>query len=365
MSSSAKYARVAYVDGDGSLAPREYVLLISGTMNPPHIGHVRLGLRAADRLRAEGHRVRAICYVPVHDNYLYNKVTLKRQSGKDVSVANTIAFPMVERCALLRALIDREPESGAYECHVLDYEHSDGAKSILAESPAYWAPKLPGGYLRTVPTTSLIAHFAEHSPLLADGGRLAIAFGVDNLAGMSSWNSPRSLLGKADLVLLARGLSSVTFAKDPSDLLGAVKHLEVRAPVPVLYAGEELLGGRCGSFVNARAAGEAALLLLPPLDGDDQGLSSTAIREAISTSGDQPGTEQAAGTDDALATLLSLHGYPASMRGRLLATAADGAAATTAMGDAGKQRGEWVGPPPPPAGTDGDDGDSAKRRRVA
>ena len=34
------------------LAPQDYVLLISGTMNPPHSGHVRLGLSAADRLRA-------------------------------------------------------------------------------------------------------------------------------------------------------------------------------------------------------------------------------------------------------------------------------------------------------------------------
>ena len=57
-----------------SLPPREYVLLISGTMNPPHVGHVRLGLAAAEKLRATGHRVGAICYLPVHDNYICNKV---------------------------------------------------------------------------------------------------------------------------------------------------------------------------------------------------------------------------------------------------------------------------------------------------
>ena len=36
-----------------SAAPprREYVLLISGTMNPPHCGHIRLGLHAARRRR--------------------------------------------------------------------------------------------------------------------------------------------------------------------------------------------------------------------------------------------------------------------------------------------------------------------------
>ena len=58
------------------LAARRYVLLISGTMNPPHQGHVRLGLAAARALEAEGHTVASICFVPVHDNYLHNKVML-------------------------------------------------------------------------------------------------------------------------------------------------------------------------------------------------------------------------------------------------------------------------------------------------
>lgn len=341
-------ALIKFEVADQPLASREFVLLISGTMNPPHVGHVRLGLRAADKLREEGHRVRSICYLPVHDNYLYNKVALKQQSGKALSVAEMIAFPMVERCALLQSLIDLEPESRGYECHVLDYEHSDGAKAVLAESPGYWAPKMPGGYLRTVPTTSLIAHFAEHSPMLKGGARLALAFGVDNLAGMSSWNSPQTLLAKADLVLLARGLASVPFSRDPIGLLGAVKHLEVRAEVPVTYAEAELFGRERGSFVNTLAAGEAALMLLPPLDGDDEGLSSTAIREAIAAScGDiSASSEPQVTSTGALSALLALHGYPASMSSRILANAAAGAAGITAMGDAGKQRGEWVVPAP-------------------
>ena len=35
-----------------SLPPSRYVLLVSGTMSPPHVGHVRLGLSAAAALRA-------------------------------------------------------------------------------------------------------------------------------------------------------------------------------------------------------------------------------------------------------------------------------------------------------------------------
>ena len=48
---------------------------------------------------------------------------------------------------------------------------------------AAFAPQAEG-YLRTVPTASLLRHFAQHSPLLAPGKRrLGAVFGVDNLAG--------------------------------------------------------------------------------------------------------------------------------------------------------------------------------------
>ena len=71
--------------GDGSIGPssplrqREYALLVSGTMNPPHCGHIRLGLHAAQALAAAGHTVASICFVPVHDNYLLNKLALTAQ----------------------------------------------------------------------------------------------------------------------------------------------------------------------------------------------------------------------------------------------------------------------------------------------
>ena len=57
---------------------------------------------------------------------------------------------------------------------------------VGGSSPSPWPspPQAAEGYLRTVPTASLLRHFAQHSPLLAPGKRrLGAVFGVDNLAG--------------------------------------------------------------------------------------------------------------------------------------------------------------------------------------
>ena len=161
-------------------APRKYVLLVSGTMNPPHQGHVRLGLRAADALRAEGHTVSAVCFVPVHNNYMHNKAATQGSSP--------LFYPMERRCAMLQALVTAEGAAAAALCHVIDHE-GEHSEELLEESPGYWAPKLPGGYLRTVPTVRLIRHFARTSPhMQAPGVRLGLVFGVDNLAGMAPSN---------------------------------------------------------------------------------------------------------------------------------------------------------------------------------
>lgn len=345
-----------------ALASRDYVLLVSGTMNPPHIGHVRLGLKAADGLRGSGHTVRAICYLPVHDNYLCNKVVVKQSASSSVAPADLIAVPMRERCALLQALLASEPAERTAACHVLDYEHT-GGDGLLAESPGYWAPKMPGGYLRTVPTTALIAHFAANSSLMEGGARLGVVFGVDNLAGMASWNDPDKLLARADLVFLARGMDKVSFAAQPSGLLNALRHLIVSSCVPVVHGSETLFGHQTGSFVNEDAAGEGALFMLPPLSGDDEGLSSTTIRHAIgqhapgqpsasrqrTASGLEPAGQadaqqgtKAAEAHAALVATLAAHGHPASSLERLLEIAASGEGVVKEMSATGKKRGEWV-----------------------
>ena len=387
-----------------ALASRDYVLLVSGTMNPPHIGHVRLGLTAADGLRGAGHTVRAICYLPVHDNYLCNKVVVKQSASSSVAPADLIAVPMRERCALLQALLASEPADRTAACHVLDYEHTAG-DGLLAESPGYWAPKLPGGYLKTVPTTTLIAHFAANSSLMEGGARLGVVFGVDNLAGMASWNDPDKLLARADLVFLARGMDKVSFAAQPSSLLNALRHLIVSSCVPVVHGTETLFGHQTGSFLNQDAAGEGALFLLPPLSGDDEGLSSTTIRDALgryaigrhsasrqrTASGLEPAGQSEAqqgpggggqaeaqqgpggggqaeaqqGTKaaearathkalvatpctlypeehEALVAMLATHGHPASSLERLVEIATSGEGVVKEMSATGKKRGEWV-----------------------
>ena len=168
------------LEASSPAAPRKYVLLVSGTMNPPHQGHVRLGLRAADALRAEGHTVSAVCFVPVHNNYMHNKAATQG--------SGPLFYPMERRCAMLQALVTAEGAAAADLCHVIDHE-GEHSEELLEESPGYWAPKLPGGYLRTVPTVRLIRHFARTSPhMQAPGVRLGLVFGVDNLAGMAPSN---------------------------------------------------------------------------------------------------------------------------------------------------------------------------------
>ena len=93
------------LEASSPAASRHYVLLVSGTMNPPHQGHVRLGLRAADALRAEGHTVSAVCFVPVHNNYMHNKAATQ-SSGP-------LFYPMERRCAMLKALVTAEGTAAA------------------------------------------------------------------------------------------------------------------------------------------------------------------------------------------------------------------------------------------------------------
>ena len=344
------------------IRPRYYVLLISGTMNPPHLGHVRLGLIAAKHLRASGHTVTAICYLPVHDNYLCNKVLLKRKATASPDLADTMAFSMGERCAALKALLKSEPAEETKLCHVLDYECTSGDASLLQASPGYWAPKLPEGYLKTVPTTAVIAHFAAHSPLLVPGARLGLVFGVDNLAGMASWNNPGELFAhRADLVLVARAMAMVKMSSDPSELLRTLKYLDIRAAVPVFRGDTELLGGTVGTYENPGATGDGALFVLPPLEGEDEILSSTSLREAIAAriasdaAAVAPASKRASkrlksvagpqldvGRSSPPEALFARHGYPASSIEALLKTATDGEYAVRTMIAVGKERGEWI-----------------------
>lgn len=280
------------LESSPSLAPCSYVLLVSGTMNPPHRGHVSIGIHAARRLRRLGHSVTAVCYVPVHDNYLHNKITATAMQNAAASTAqatpeaetsaDTLCFSLSERCALLRMLLDSEAAEDAPICHVLDYELVHGSE-LLKSSPNYWAPKLPNGYLRTVPTAELIHHFVNHSPFMVSGSKLALVFGIDTVAGMASWNAPERFLSRADLVIVSRAIDRVEFCKDPAELLRVLRHFHIEAKVPFAHSGKTVFGAELGSFVNTNAKGKSSLIVLPPLPGADEGLSSTSMRMSIAS----------------------------------------------------------------------------------
>ena len=70
-------------------------------------------------------------------------------------------------------------------------------------------------------------------------------------------------------------------SSDPSELLRALKYLDIRAAVPVVRGDTELLGGTVGTYENPGATGDGALFVMPPLEGEDEILSSTSRREAI------------------------------------------------------------------------------------
>ncbi|OLQ07605.1 hypothetical protein AK812_SmicGene8966 [Symbiodinium microadriaticum] len=200
----------------------------------------------------------AICYVPVHDNYMLNKQALASKSkpngGQQAELlASEIFLSMTRRCELLRELVEQEgPEAEADPdavCHVLDYELQHGTELL--------------GCL-----------------CLSAGQRLAAVFGVDNLAGMASWNNPAELLDKTDLVLISRQAESIQLSQDPSALLSALRSFQVDAQVAI----KKSVKADCGQLFtneNSAASGVASLFLLPALAGPDEALSSTRIRESV------------------------------------------------------------------------------------
>lgn len=202
---------------------------------------------------------------------------------------------MEERCKLLRGLLSEQASSDKDICEVLDYEMEAANVEMLEESPGYWAPKLPEGYLKTVPTARLLNHFATHnSRLQADANvRVGVVFGVDNMAGMVTWNRPGELLKKSDLIFVSRQMATVNLPKDPSPLLENLRYFELNDSVPVKWQESVIFGEKQGSFVNKDAKGDGAYFLLPELPGMAD-LSSTDIRKSVAM----------------CASMLEKHGFP-------------------------------------------------------
>ena len=113
--------------------------------------------------------------------------------------------------------------------------------------------------------------------------------------------------------------------------------MEIRAAVPVEYDGKELLGGTLGTFANRAAVADGALFMLPALDGSDETLSSTRLRQAVAAMATAP---EAHGEEP----ILAQHGYSAASLARLLHVATQGVEQVRGMVESGKTRQEWIVP---------------------
>ena len=147
------------------VASTRHVVLVPGSMNPPHRGHLSIALHACRYLAGT---VEAIYLLPAHDNLLHNQC----RAGGD-----TPCWDVEARCEMLRGLIvdAAEDDRACPPIHVVAYE-SEHASQLLCNEPGEWAAHLPDGYCKTVPLAELLQHFAASS--LAQGARLAVVVGT-------------------------------------------------------------------------------------------------------------------------------------------------------------------------------------------
>ena len=122
------------------------VVIVPGSMNPPHRGHLSIALHACRHLAGT---VEAIYLLPAHDNLLYNQA----RAGGDTPCWDVEADAAGEGCPPIVVV--------AYE--------SEHASQLLCDERDEWAARLPDGYCKTVPLAGLLQHFAASG--LAKGAR--------------------------------------------------------------------------------------------------------------------------------------------------------------------------------------------------
>eukprot|EP00940_MAST-03C_sp_MAST-3C-sp2_P002907 g2907.t1 len=193
--------------GDIGVAKKDYVVCISGTFNPPHNAHVRMGMDAARKLRRAGRGtidVKAVVWIPVHDNYLWNKLDARDIDGNDNK--SCFCMPMQERVKTLKLLIEDEASAvkESLNLEVLPFE--DSKSDLLESSPTYGMKKRKNGYLKTLSTANMIRAFKREWVQRRYGSRtrLGLVFGIDNLSYMPTWNKPEAIFDTCDLVLVNR-----------------------------------------------------------------------------------------------------------------------------------------------------------------
>jgi len=136
------------------------VVIVPGSMNPPHRGHLCIALQACRHFAGT---VEAIYLLPAHDNLLHNQA---RAGGG----THTPCWDVEARCELLRGLAADAAAVGE-DCPpivVVAYE-SEHASQLLCDERDEWAARLPDGYCKTVPLAGLLQHLAASG--LANGAR--------------------------------------------------------------------------------------------------------------------------------------------------------------------------------------------------
>ena len=268
-------ASIQLQESDCAAPHRTYVLVLSGTFDPPTKAHAIMGMHAASTMKALGHVVLKSIYLPVHDNYVVNKAAATDPQASDIARC----MPMKQRCKLLEMLLRSQ---GADATHlVLPYEDLY-AQDLLRDSPNYWAKRLPQGHLRTIATADLLLHVATNRELVGNA-RLGLVFGADNLSAMSGWENTSRILENADLVLIARPSNELLrFQNSPDSLLACIRYIETNVVAPVLNQnGRILFGNALGRFRQPAARGDSTIFMLPALNDASSNLSSTNIRRAL------------------------------------------------------------------------------------
>eukprot|EP00939_MAST-03C_sp_MAST-3C-sp1_P003505 g3505.t1 len=264
----------------------EHVLCISGTFNPPHLAHVKMGLHAAAALRSSYDlKVSTVFFLPCSDNYLWNKLsedTAESAQNSATHCQNSVCLSMGDRVRFLRELISKISDNKSLQLKVLPLERD--APQLLTKSPKYWERKRTFGYLKTVPTAKIVSYFVNEwvPDNLGRNTRVALIFGADNLPWMPAWNDAKSLFSCCDLVIVDRpsgekdieGESNIVieFESEPKDFLKGFKCVTSRVPVELKFAGKTL------SLPNA--ADGSALIFIGCLEGLEM-LSSTRVRRAL------------------------------------------------------------------------------------
>jgi len=247
-------------------------------------------------------------FVPGSDNYQWNKVKCELQNQAEKGTPDrsaSLMYGMEARLDLLKGLIESEsslqhPRKLSKDCQVVGEDFEGSIPDAFEDSPAYWAKKMPGGYLQTISTSTLVQRFAaQHT---ANGGRIALVYGADNFVYMTAWNNIQNIFQSSDLLIFLRG--EVQFKSASSRIMDMFARILVEVDPESSGAvkevdGSVLFGDKQGHFEVEDSKGKSTLCVLPAL-AELESCSSTKLRgDLMERINGHPGNSE----------LMALHGY--------------------------------------------------------